>query len=353
MKIRNEVKVGILGIVSLLLLIWGYYFLKGRNLLSSDIVIKARFESVSGLNVAAPVTIRGYIVGSVSGLYLSPEAVKRPGKPDSIVTFAIAEMRIKRGTNIPPNAIAEITSPSLLASKEVIITYTGACEGDACLQSGATIPGRIPGMLDGIMTSAKPLLDTLGGKFTPILDGVAALGAKDGALQDVGVIVDNVKLITDQVNNLLLSVSVNLSVSMSNLKSITDNIKTSNDEISGMLANINTITQQIKDAELDKTLKEVKGTVDNLNKMVSGLQGTLKKVDGAVENITELTDFSEKDGLITTLLNDKEFSTDVQLAITDLQLLLQDLRLHPERYRTVLSGKQKKYKPADEDPGHE
>lgn len=353
MKIRNEVKVGILGLISIFLLIWGYNFLKGRNILSSDLVIKARFATVSGLNVAAPVTIQGYIVGSVSGLYLQPEVVKRPGMPDSVVTYAIAELRIKKGTQIPKNAVAELIAPSLLSAKEVTVVYTGSCEGSGCLQTGETIEGRIPGMLDGIMTSAKPLLDTLGGKLTPVLDGVSQLGAKDGALQDVALIVDNVKLITDQVNNLLLSVSVNLSASMSNLKSITDNIKNSNNEITQMLGNVNSITKQIKDAELDKTLKEVKGTVENLNKMVSGLQGTLKKADGALDNITTLTDFSNKDGLITTLLNDKKFSGDVQLAVNDLQLLLQDIRLNPKRYFTVLSRRNRPYTPPTADPGHD
>lgn len=354
MKIRNEVKVGILVLVSIFLLIWGFFFLKGRNILSKDMVIKARFNNVSGLNIAAPVTIQGYIVGAVSGLYLEPQTIKQPGGRDTIITYAIAELRIKGGTKIPPGAVAELVAPSLLSAKEVSIKYGGTCDGDGCLQNNAVIDGSIPGMLDGIMTSAKPLLDTLGGKLMPVLDGVGQLGAKDGALQDVGVIVDNVKLITDQVNNLLLSVSVNLSVTMSNLKSITDNIKSSNGEITALLANINTITEQLKGAEIGETLKDVKGVVGNLNKVISGLQGTLNNVNGAVSNITDITNFKEKDGLLPALISDASFKKDVEKAIKDLQLLMQDLRLHPERYRTVLSNKQKKYEPTPDsaDPGH-
>ena len=50
------------------------------------------------------------------------------------------------------------------------------------------------------------------------------------------------------------------------------------------------------------------------------------------------------------LFNDKNFKGDVDEAIENLNLLLQDIRIHPERYKTVLSGKYKAYTPVSDDP---
>ena len=52
------------------------------------------------------------------------------------------------------------------------------------------------------------------------------------------------------------------------------------------------------------------------------------------------------------LLNDKEFAANLGVTIKNLDFLLRDLRLHPERYRRILSKKELKYEhePLENDP---
>jgi phospholipid/cholesterol/gamma-HCH transport system substrate-binding protein len=70
--------------------------------------------------------------------------------------------------------------------------------------------------------------------------------------------------------------------------------------------------------------------------------------------VKELTDFKKDEGLVSMLLYDKAFAKDMKITIQDVQFLLRDIRLHPERYRTVLSGRKKKYKHTEitDDPAH-
>jgi phospholipid/cholesterol/gamma-HCH transport system substrate-binding protein len=56
-----------------------------------------------------------------------------------------------------------------------------------------------------------------------------------------------------------------------------------------------------------------------------------------------LTDLSKQEGLLAALVNDKQFLADVKKTIDEVSLLVEDIRKHPERYRTVLSGKYKPY----------
>lgn len=336
---RNEVKIGILGLVSTILLIFGYNFLQGKNIFSSDIVANAVFSSVDGLNIAAPVTINGYKVGAVTNITSSQD-----------YSHVIVEMNIKDGTKVPKDAVAVLVQPSLMGGKEISLKFVGNC-GNNCLVSGETLKGNISGMVDGILEVADPYL----GKIDTILGAVAKLSMDDNkqlnaTFKELQGVVTNVKVLTDLVNNLLVSSSVNISVALSNLKEITGNIKENNGEITGMLQNINTITKQVKDADLEATIASAKSTLDDINKVVNGLQGTLGKANTMIDNIGKITDFENQDGLIAAMFNDKNFKGDIDEVVENLNLLLQDIRIHPERYKTVLSGKYKPYKPVDEDP---
>ncbi|WMX16093.1 MlaD family protein [Aureispira sp. CCB-E] len=336
---RNEVKIGILGLVSIVLLIWGYNFLQGKNIFSSDIVANAVFTSVDGLNIAAPVTISGYKVGAVTNIKPSPD-----------YSHVIVEMNIQDGTKIPKDARAVLVQPSLMGGKEISLKFVGDC-GNDCLESGGTLQGNVSGMVDGILEVADPYL----GKIDTILGAVAKLSMDDNkqlnaTFKELQGVITNVKVLTDLVNNLLVSSSVNISVALSNLKKITGNIKDSNGEITSMLQNINTITTQVKDADLEKTIASAKEALDNINQVVNGLDGTLSKANNMIDNIGKITDFENQNGLVAALFNDKNFKGDIDEVVENLNLLLQDIRLHPERYKTVLSGKYKPYKPVDQDP---
>ena len=68
MKITREIKTAILVIASILLFIWGYSFLKGRDLLTNYKTFYVQYDNVEGLVSSAPVNINGLIDGKVSGI---------------------------------------------------------------------------------------------------------------------------------------------------------------------------------------------------------------------------------------------------------------------------------------------
>ena len=68
MKITREIKTAILCITAILLFIWGYSFLKGKNILSSDKTLYVQYDNVEGLDPAAIITSDGLVVGKVKGI---------------------------------------------------------------------------------------------------------------------------------------------------------------------------------------------------------------------------------------------------------------------------------------------
>lgn len=335
---RNEVKIGILGAVTIILLFWGYNFLQGKNVFSTDIVVNAVFKSVDGLNIAAPVTINGYKVGAVTNI-----------RPSEDYSEVIVELNITSGTEVPQNAVAVLVQPSLMGGKEISLKFKGRCTAD-CIESGATLRGNVSGMVESILEVADPYM----GKIDTILGAITKLSMDDNkdlkrTFDELQGVVSNVRILTDLVNNLLVSSSVNISASLSNLKAITGNIKNSNGEITGMLQNLNAITKQVEDADLKATIESAQKAINEMASIINGLDGTLGKANGLIDNVNKIADFDNQEGIMAALFNDPRFKGDVEEALENINLLAQDIRLHPERYRTVLSGKYKPYKPVSDD----
>ena len=73
---KKEVKIGILALVTIIGAVWGYSFLKGRNLLTNSYTFYSKFQNVDQLPVSAPVLVSGVQVGTVSRITLDPADMK-------------------------------------------------------------------------------------------------------------------------------------------------------------------------------------------------------------------------------------------------------------------------------------
>ncbi len=65
-KVTRELKTGIIAILTIIAFIWGFNFLKGKNLFDNSKVFYVEYNNVQGLSMSAPVTINGLKVGNVT-----------------------------------------------------------------------------------------------------------------------------------------------------------------------------------------------------------------------------------------------------------------------------------------------
>lgn len=330
MKISNEVKVGILGVVTLFLLIWGYNFLKGNNILSNDIVVTAHFSDVAGLDVGAPITINGFRVGSVTDLFID----------DTDPSRIVAELNIDKGTKIPDDAVAVLISPSIMSGKAVSMNFSGTCSGSDCLEGGEVIEGRVPSMFDPFLEMAEPYLNKMD-SVVNVFKEIAT--SEEGGLRksytEIQSTIANVKVISDLMTLLVEKSSGSFVNTMGHMEAITANVRKNNDQISALMSNVTEITNQLKGADLDKTIGSTKETIEKFGKVAEEVKLTLAETNKLMLQLQSLTDLSNKDGLLPALLNDKQLLEDVKKTLAQASLLVADIKNHPERYRTVLSSK--------------
>ena len=145
MKISREIKTAILVIASILLFIWGYGFLKGKDLFTNYRTFYVEYQNVEGLATAAPVTINGLVVGKVNSIKLQNTTGK-----------LIVELLIKSDFPISKSSIVKIYEPGLIGGKQIQIIPNLADKSIA--ETESYLIGSIkPGLTDLVAEKLTPL----------------------------------------------------------------------------------------------------------------------------------------------------------------------------------------------------
>ena len=97
-----------------------------------------------------------------------------------------------------------------------------------------------------------------------------------------------------------------------------------------MLDNLDKVASNFSEVSADLKNANFSNTVENLNKTLADVQSMLATVNNS-------------DGTIGKLLNDATLYNNLEGASKELELLLLDIKLHPARYRRILSKREIPY----------
>ena len=165
---------------------------------------------------------------------------------------------------------------------------------------------------------------------------------------------ENMAKLTASVDQLVRKSSTNLQKTMTNMESVTANLAQNNAQINGILANLNTVSSDLKNANIGGTVSNMGTAVDGANKVMTSLNSTAKNAEVSVQQLNEvIAKMNNGDGTLARLLNEKELYENMEMTTKNLSLLLQDLRLNPSRYVkvSVFGGKNKdEYVKPENDP---
>ncbi len=306
MKITREIKTAILVIGSILLFIWGYSFLKGRDLLSDYKIFYVEYDNVEGLAASAPVTINGLVVGKVASISLQ-----------NISGKLIAELQIKSDFPISKSSIVDIYEPGLIGGKQIQIIPN--YDDKIMAKSGDTLRGGIK----------KGLTDLVGEKLTPLQQKVEkTVVSADSLLTSLNKVLD-----AQTKEHLKSSISnLNKTLTQFNKTSISVNaiLDKNKVKIDGTLTNINKVSSDF--SQISDSLSKA-----NIGQTVKNLSETLAKVDKIMEDV------QSGKGTLGKMMKDEALYNHLNKTSKELELLLQDLRLNPTRYVNVsVFGKKNK-----------
>ena len=122
-------------------MIWGYQFVKGKNIFSNVKTFHAIFSNIQLLDVAAPVMVNGYQVGSVSRIQLNPENVKT----------IIVSMEVDGNIKYPDNTNAVLAQGSIVGGKIIMLEFDVMCQGNNCAETNDTLRSELRGFVESLI----------------------------------------------------------------------------------------------------------------------------------------------------------------------------------------------------------
>lgn len=309
MKIKNEIKIAIIVIVSFVLFIWGFNFLKGKDIFSKQRTFYAVYPQVSGLVESAPVLINGLKIGQVNSIYLHPDNSGR------IVVKFLVETDYK----LPINTVAKIVNTDLIGSKAIELKIGNK---PILLKESDTLISEIQISFQEIVNKKLAQIDSIFTNIGNIL-GPENQEHISKSLASLTIVLKNLESTSYQLNQLMADEKTRLANIIENLESISKNLKNNNQKLNTIFTNFSSISDTLAKSE-------IKSTIANINSTTSNLSAVLSKIN-------------KGEGSLGLLVNDDSLYNHISTTSLQLNMLLEDLRLHPKRYvHFSLFGKKEK-----------
>lgn len=316
MKLSNEVKTGILVTIAIAAAIWGFNYLKGTDLFTTNKTCFAVYRNIDGLAASNRVIMNGYVVGLVKKIRFAED---RSGK-------MIVTMQVKNDIFIPDNSVAQIVSSDFFGGKaiEIImgdspnsITNKDTLKSD--LKSGIEQQlGPIKDKTERLIVS----LDSLSRSMNFLLD---EKNRKNFAVsfENLSHITANLERTTASLDRMISYPDGKLNRTISNTEAISGTLKDNQKKIGEIISQTEQLTDSLANANLASS-------INNLNASLAELNSILKKINRG-------------EGSAGMLVNDKELYLKLTSATDNLDKLLADLKANPKRYvHFSLFGKKQK-----------
>lgn len=319
MKFSNETKVGFLAIVSILALVLGFNFLKGKSLFTKTPIFYAVFNNLGGLEKSNQVKIKGLAVGTVYDIRPMNKRV------DSVVV----EIHMDRDVNIPADSKAFI-SASLVGASGIVIEQGNSGH---YYNYGDTLSTRFDeGLVGDLKSQISPTItrvNTAVDSLTKVLGSINAI-FDPNTNNNLRTLIAHLTVTSAELQTLLNAQSGALAKTLNNMNEVTGNLAANNPAITRSIQNIETTTSNLAKANIPATVEQLRGTIVEMRGTVEQLKTSVQKINST-------------DGSLGALLNDRKLYDQLNRVGLSLEILSDDIRIHPKRYVNIslFGGKNK------------
>lgn len=318
----NEIKIGLLAIVTIAIAFWGYKFIIGNNILVKTNAYQVLYDDVGGLQVGTDVKIHGVDVGTVASVELLPDEKEQ----------VLVVMNLDKDIKIPKDTRAVIATTSVMGGMDLMLKYDKPCSGANCAEVGSFLKGETLGLIGSMVGTDNlvmyieqlektmlVLMDSIDQKFL----GVESTNPLAKTLRNLDAATAGMVTASNSLNGLL---NKEIKHTLGNLDNLTTTLDQNKGTLVSMLQNADTISSQLAAADIDKTIGAFKETLADLQKTLAAATTTLDGVSATVGGI------SNGEGTLGKLMKDEEMYYNLQRLINSADSLSNDIKDHPYRY---------------------
>lgn len=301
-RLSNEVRIGIIALVTIAAFIWLYNFLKGSELFTSSDSYYIIYNEISGLEESSPVEINGYQAGIVQNIKYINDGTGR---------LAVT-ITIDKDYDLPLGTQAEITTATLIAGMKIILRFG---EGPGIYNNHDTIEGYVAAsIIDRLGESLSPLEGNLKNiviKLDSVVTGLNALITPQFTA-DIQSTVSNVNGITSNFREISEKEKGTLMAAIEDMRKFTGMLSANSSAMDATLKNLSAVSDTLANSNLSASLASLKGSLASLDTLLRGISGG--------------------EGTAGKLATDDSLYINLSNSLNSLDLLLQDMKDHPKKY---------------------
>jgi phospholipid/cholesterol/gamma-HCH transport system substrate-binding protein len=324
--VKNEVKVGIIVVLAISLFVYGFNFLKGHNIFNPERKLYAVYPKIDGLIEANPLLLNGFKIGQVKKIELLPADKKNM----ILVTFIL-----NSDVKIPVKSIAKIFSSDLLGSKAVEVVPSEqllyVSNGDTLLsQSDDDLKTAVNKQIQPLQKKAEDLISSIDSVMFVVKEVLNANVRQNliSSFESIKNTIISLERTTYQLDTLMGAERYAIASIIQKTNSIVSNIEKNNEKISQAISNFNSISDSLAKSNLKKTVEETNVALAGVNKIINQI--------------------NSGKGTAGKLINSDSLYISLSKSSEDLDKLLKDLRINPERYVHIsVFGRKDRNKPKD------
>ncbi len=325
MKIKREYSIAALVLGGVGLLIFGVNFLKGLDLFQKRNVYHAVYNNVAGITGASPVYYNGFKVGQVIRTSLLPG-----GSGHVVVSFQINEetLPIQKDTKV------QIYSADLFTRALQMQLGTGPLA-----EAGDTLVGDVQlSLTDAVGAQIDPLKAKAEGmisKVDSVLNAFQQMLNKetvndiDSSFSSIRDALASLSRTAERVDRLVAIESATISSTLRNLDAVSAALARNSASMDHIFTNLDTLSADLAKGRLRKIMDDM-----------AQASGELK---------VAMANLNSGEGTLGKLMHNDSLYTNLNEASRELDLLLEDLRVNPNRYLSIFGKKDRLPKLSDGD----
>ena len=292
MKRRDEVSVGILITVAVIVLILGTLWL-ARGGLKSGYPLYTRCAWGQNLKQGQPVLLAGVSVG-----YVGDVTLRRDGYLDVMI-------RIDDQYTVPKGSTAVVKPVGIFGDVAVALMPPIPVPA-ASYASGDTVP---PGPVSADIGQIMSRVDTIGQSISVLTRALQQQVVEAGTLKEIHRTMASAAALSAQLQDVVLQQNRNLTQTMAAFRDAATHM-----------------SNAVDSAQLSATMANLRQTSENSARLVANIDSTNAQIAAL------LTQAKTGNGTVGKLLSDSLLYTDVRKSVQQLDSLIADIKKNPKKY---------------------
>jgi phospholipid/cholesterol/gamma-HCH transport system substrate-binding protein len=303
LALNKDIKVAALAILSIVIFVIAYLFMRGTLFQSGDPVYTAIFTDVEGVKKSDKVYLNGVAVGSVT--LIEFKDINRP-------TEIALSFTVDKTLRIPHDTKIEVISTSLMGNmglKLILGKSTQTIKSDEYL----------------LGLPENGLMAQLSDKVSPLAE------SSDALVKNVNTMFDR-----NQQENLYVTIA-ELNKTIANANSMLTNmnqmVNTNQKPLHQTMVNFEKMSASLasKSEDVSVTIRNIREITDKTNQ--GDISGMMKKLDKSMAELNgTLYEINNGNGTLTKLLKDPVLYNNLSATVMNTNELMIDFKTNPKRY---------------------